>query len=660
MGQRPRVALVVMPWAIPDTPPLGAAVLKSWLGRNGVDADVHHFYLRFHRWVGPLVDALSVQPQSRFAEWAFAYQLFGPGGTGELPFGFDEAWSRVFEGDMARFGRERLERLVERDIPSFLDHCESSVDWGRYDLIGFSSMFFNHPASLALAKRLKARHPRVPIAFGGANVEGPMGDATIKGCEWVDYVVDGEGELALLALARDLACGGRGEGIPRLSRREGDRVVLRDAAARPEPIAMSRVPPPDHDDYFRELAACGLEGSILPRVTFEGSRGCWWGQKQHCTFCGLNGQAMTYRSKDPETVAAEVMELHRRHKAFKLQACDNILGHDHVRTLLPALRRAREDTGADWQLFFEIKANLGAADLEALAAAGVTIIQPGIDSLSTPVLKRMRKGVTAIQNVAALKEASGRVHVMWGIIWGFAGEDPEDYRRMAELLPSLTHLPPATYQDPIRVDRFSPLHFDWERLGTLEPVPASYYRYTYPQPRFDLKEIAYFFESRWPAGSPDPAAYAEALITPAVKHWQSVYARNYFAHRSGDGFLELYDSRPLRPGVAMEQRVDRLEGVDAAAYEACSAPRSLDAVARACAERDPSFTREAVTASLARMESRRWLMREGDLFLSLSVPVSRLPAEQRVALNRMSAAALLREMTRIRPAPAQAAASSSK
>jgi ribosomal peptide maturation radical SAM protein 1 len=665
MSRPPKIALVVMPWAIPDTPPLGVAVLKSWLARHGVEARAFYFNLRFNRWAGNLIDTLSVQPYSRFGEWAFAHNLFGPGGSGELPHDFQSAWTGAgFDDYMKAFPRERLERLVDRDIPEFLEHCAQTEDWGAYDLVGFSSMFFNHAASLALAKRIKERHPRTPIVFGGANVEGEMGDATLKGCEWVDFVVDGEGELALLELARSLAAGGRGEGIARVSRRHEGRVVPRDPLDA-KPVDLSLLPPPDHDDYFRERQACGLTEAYPPRVTFEASRGCWWGQKQHCTFCGLNGQAMAYRSKPVEQVVEEISVLHRRYRAFKLHGCDNILGYDHLQELLPALRRSRQATGADWQVFFEVKSNLTAAQLEALKDAGVTAIQPGIDSLSTAVLKLMRKGVTAIQNVAALKEAAGRVNVMWGLIWGFAGEDPEEYRKIADLIPSLTHLTPAAYHDPIRIDRFSPFHFDWERLGTRRPEANVLYRYLYPESRFRLDEIAYFFDMRRLDGAPDPGVYAEPLITPAVKWWQSVYARNYFAHRSGDGFVELYDSRPFGPGRGLEHRTALLTGLEAAVYEACAAPRSLEAVVEACRTRHPACTAADAATLLEDMASKRWVMREEGLSLALSVPVGRLPAEQSVALSRLMTAALVYDTPRLpglgpAPAAAQAAASSSK
>lgn len=31
-------------------------------------------------------------------------------------------------------------------------------------------------------------------------------------------------------------------------------------------------------------------------LLYEASLGCWWGEKHHCTFCGLNGTTMKFRA----------------------------------------------------------------------------------------------------------------------------------------------------------------------------------------------------------------------------------------------------------------------------------------------------------------------------------------------------------------------------
>jgi magnesium-protoporphyrin IX monomethyl ester (oxidative) cyclase len=60
-------------------------------------------------------------------------------------------------------------------------------------------------------------------------------------------------------------------------------------------------------------------------LLLETSRGCWWGAKQHCTFCGLNGGAMAFRSKSAERVVEEIRYLRDRYGVESLSVVDNIL-----------------------------------------------------------------------------------------------------------------------------------------------------------------------------------------------------------------------------------------------------------------------------------------------------------------------------------------------
>jgi hypothetical protein len=95
------------------------------------------------------------------------------------------------------------------------------------------------------------------------------------------------------------------------------------------------------------------------------------------------------------------------------------------------------------ELFYEVKANLRKEHIFLLSDAGITSIQPGIESFSTPVLQLMKKDVTGLQNIQLLqwcKEIG--VEPGWNMLWGFPGEPPPEYARMADLIPSISHLPP--------------------------------------------------------------------------------------------------------------------------------------------------------------------------------------------------------------------------
>ena len=78
---------------------------------------------------------------------------------------------------------------------------------------------------------------------------------------------------------------------------------------------LDTLPIPDYDDYIDALASSPAAADVTPMLMLETSRGCWWGEKHHCTFCGLNGLTMAFRSKTPERVIEEIETLRSRYGA---------------------------------------------------------------------------------------------------------------------------------------------------------------------------------------------------------------------------------------------------------------------------------------------------------------------------------------------------------
>ncbi|MGI5451625.1 hypothetical protein ACQEWB_00215 [Streptomyces sp. CA-249302] len=72
----------------------------------------------------------------------------------------------------------------------------------------------------------------------------------------------------------------------------------------------------------------------------EGARGCWWGEKHHCTFCGLNSSFMEYRSKSPDAFYDEVVRQVERHQVLDLYVVDNILDMKYLPTVLPRMHES--------------------------------------------------------------------------------------------------------------------------------------------------------------------------------------------------------------------------------------------------------------------------------------------------------------------------------
>jgi ribosomal peptide maturation radical SAM protein 1 len=349
---------------------------------------------------------------------------------------------------------------------------------------------------------------------------------------------------------------------------------------------LDSLPTPRYDDYFDTLAASPLGPNVRPGLPLESSRGCWWGAAHQCTFCGLNGTSLGYRSKSPGRVLAEVHELEDRYGVSDFEAVDNILDMGYHKTLLPELAAARRPLSANGQsrtrrIFYEIKANVTRAQVAALVDAGVMWVQPGIESLHSEVLALMDKGIQGWQNVQLLKWARELgLRLSWSILWGFPGEKDDWYEDMAEWLPALTHLPPPAATPRVRFDRYSVYHEQASQQGLIL-FPIGTLSLVYPAGPGDLDALAYFFTTEPNSG---PLRIIQTLheavtanpgiraVTRAVRDWAA-------AHRSGElpvlasqdraGVLEITDTR----ACARTSR-QLLTGLSRAVLLACdSAPR---------------------------------------------------------------------------------------
>jgi ribosomal peptide maturation radical SAM protein 1 len=177
------------------------------------------------------------------------------------------------------------------------------------------------------------------------------------------------------------------------------------------------------------------------------------------------------------------------------------------------------EAGYDLRMHYEIKANMRRDQLQVLLAAGVTHVQPGIESLSSRVLKLMDKGVTGCQNIRVLRDTESLgMKVSWNYLCGFPGEDQADYDSVLRQFPALHHLSPPGSAEKILVERFSP-YFDRPELGFSDIRPASHYRVIFDLPDAELTDLAYLFT----AGPQGVSADVLARLRAAATEWQHAY-----------------------------------------------------------------------------------------------------------------------------------------
>ena len=606
-----------MPWGAVSQPSIALGILKQTAKNVGFEVDVQYLNIEFANRLGvELYESISVR-SALDPEWFFSCALFGPNGLGWMKNSWEdlqstETGAQLAERLKALTGSEVICRnIVDGIVPQFIDACMARVDWAKYKVIGFTTTFAQTFSSLLLAKRLKERYPNTRIVFGGANVDAEMGFELVKAFDWVDYVVHGEGEEIFGRLLDNICSERYLERLPGVSIRNGEATIAGFADCQLLGD-LNDSPIPDYSDYLKEVERTQLDRITPIQLPFESSRGCWWGAKSHCTFCGLNRETMSFRKKKPGRVYDELLELSGKYRCLTLNATDNIIDMDYFHELLPKLA----ETEVDFQIFYEVKANLRKDHIHKLSAAGVTQIQPGIESLNTEILQLMRKGVTAIQNVQSLKWCfEYDVEPSWNILYGFPGEQASQYDDLPNICRLLFHLPPPVAITPVIFERFSPYHFNAAKYG-LKLTPFPVYGMLYPEHLIDYEKIAYYFEGEW-GQQRDPQEYIQPTIH-AYRQWMKYWLANdvLFYYERGPGFATLHDNRPLQDGASLQARKIVLNEIQSRVYLFCDGIQSIRSIQQMP---ENNLTPDETQALLDQFVENGLMFREGDRYLSLAV-----------------------------------------
>lgn len=615
-----------MPLAAVERPSIGLSLLAAALRGAGIETDVMYANLAFTERAGlDLVTLLGRLRDDRMVgEWLFSRAAFP-----EF-FADDECYFALIDLSLAEAlagSRERLLDMLEQAralATAFVDEVARRIVDERPRIVGVTSMFQQRCASIALLRRIHELDPRIITMMGGANCEGAMGRAHFEAFPYIDYVVCGEADGLIVNVVSDALRWGRDVEVSRLPlgvygpahRRSSEQIATSGATPhRPLVHALDALPIPEYHDYFEAIEASPMRHRIRPGLLAETSRGCWWGEKHHCTFCGLNGTGMTYRVKSAPRVLEELKTLTDRYGLRNLELVDNILAMPYFDTLLPSLA----DVAPPYVLFAETKSNLRRHHLERLAAAGIRWIQPGVENLHDEVLRLMDKGCTGLINVQLMKWAREfGVHLTWFYLYGFPGEREAWYTEVAGWLPLVTHLQPPGGMTPVRFDRFSPYHTRSAQYG-LDLRPNRAHAFIFPLEPELLNDFAYFFESAeqmredapgdWPPGKKGPGY---GLMQQAITQWHERFWHSLpdVLHVTDDGArLSIIDTR----AVATARR-HSLEGLAREVYLACDQPQTL----RTCAA-TVGASEQDVAAIWSDLDARRLILRQGDRVLSLAV-----------------------------------------
>ena len=299
-----KIALINMPFANLSMPSIALTQLKAVVEsrfKEQVSIDVLYLNHEFAKYLGfNLYDLILSSAESQNAglgDWFFRQTAFP-----DLSNNTGVYLSRYFP-----FHTDQMNKLKNgilekrRGLDGFFDSLISKYALDQANVVGFTSMFMQNVASFSLARKLKERHPSVTIVMGGANCESPMGQVIVKHVESIDYVFSGPGlrsfpEFVEHCVADELWKCGSIKGVFT----KKNYLFQSGPEAIGEELSIDVQVDLDYQPFLNMLAENLVQGKIEPILLFETSRGCWWGERAHCTFCGLNGTSMAYRAMTPD------------------------------------------------------------------------------------------------------------------------------------------------------------------------------------------------------------------------------------------------------------------------------------------------------------------------------------------------------------------------
>ncbi len=639
-----KILLINMPWGKVDFPSIQLAILKTFLKEHNYKTDISYQNLMFAKMVGvDRYSKLSINSRYSFLlDWLFNDFLDNDLSLSDIkkqkdeikelidvmnlsPFlteQYNPTLLNVHDDTDIRINEEKLAELacnIKNDIvPQFIYNILNGINFAQYNVVGFTCSFNQTIPSIILSKLIKKNYPDKIIVMGGNAMSGDMGIEYMRAFPWIDYVVFGEGEIPLLNI---MELNKKGvSNLPDYEVLHGtifrgtDGQIIKQASIIQTELDETLIP--DYEDYFKEIQNLEKPGEYLfkkEQLLFESARGCWWGEKNQCKFCSLNGESIGFRIKKSDQLLNELIELSNNYKKNNFVCVDNILKFPALNSFFDSIIKSKLDI----ELFWEVKPSLTKTELKKLAEAGVNKVQAGIENFSTEVLKLINKGTTKIRNIQFLKHCyECGIHVSYNYLFGFPDEKPDYYKELEFLYISLLHLTPPLYPPkPMVLQRFSAFYDNPDSHNIEKIEPLSQYNLIFQDVDIDIEKIAtvFSFECK---NLPNDFTYVNK-ITDVIKKWNIIHGGNnrpVFAHEYGHSFVKIYDNRNS------DLKSYLLKGLIAEIYKYIETTKSFNMifnfVKQVSVKKD--FSVEQTENSLNQLISLKFIISEDDKYLSLS------------------------------------------
>ena len=284
-----------------------------------------------------------------------------------------------------------------------------------------------------LSEGLKQRNPTLPIVWGG--VHPTIDPQMCLNEDFIDIVVDGDGEETCIDLAKCLTNGGE------LNKVLGIVFMQDGKMAHTGKRPMLR----DLDRYKPDWSLIDMEDHI---VDYEGqrtaefltSRGCPF----ECTFCSVpTTSERLWRTHSQSFLQENLSLLRKQHDVTNVIFVDDLIS-THTKRMLEILEVSRKVGMAISTCQIRLD-GINKAVLDQLITSDVRRIFIGIESGSDRMLKLVKKGFNRQRILDQFKLiAQYPISVTAPLIIGYPTETWDDIRRTIDLALEMTEIIPAT------------------------------------------------------------------------------------------------------------------------------------------------------------------------------------------------------------------------
>ncbi|WP_419175529.1 RiPP maturation radical SAM C-methyltransferase [Desulfosediminicola sp.] len=587
--------MISMPWAIYNRPSIQLGSLKAYVETNSeFSAHCFHPYLDIAAALG--TDLYTTISDSSWAgEAVFSALLFEEK--------YPEA-EKLFNKSLKKSAASASDRPVfEKTVKAVEEVCNrwlAETDWSSFQLVGVSVCFNQLLASLYISRKISNLAGSPPIVFGGSSCAGELGKSLLATFPWIDFVVDGEGEASLVDLLEYLT-----NQTGKLPDCIYSKAPVATSPLSQEITDLNALPTPDFDHYFKQLRITFPDSPFSPILPVEFSRGCWWNK---CTFCNLNLQWHNYRAKNAEKMLSELSTLCKRFQCLDFTFCDNALPVGESKRFFDTMAQVEPDI----RFFAEIRGTTSYESLLAFRKGGLDTIQVGIESLSTSLLTRMKKGVTTIENLAIMKHAmAAGIRLEGNLIVEFPGSTEQEVAETAENIAYVLPFHPLSAA-AFFLGHGSPVACNPQEFGISAQLTHSKNKSLFPD---SVLHTMTLLSSEY-RGDRSKQKILWQPVRKKIEKWQEFHKLREdgqppaLRYRDGGNFIiirqELADAPPLR---------HKLTGLSRQIYIFCSEIRTLDEIKK----QFNSSKDSAILAFIDQLCQKRLMFREHSRVLSLAI-----------------------------------------